>query len=423
MSMKLAALAAVAVTVLAGPALADPAQDAAKVARVLKATPLIDGHNDIAWEIRTKFDGDPARPKLALSARAAGRAPPLHTDIPRLRQGGVGGQFWSVYVPAGRDGAEAVKMTLEQMDIVRQMVALHPDTFELACTAADVVRIHKAGKIASMMGMEGGHSIDNSLGVLRAMYDGGARYLTLTHGESNAWADSATDKAEHGGLTPFGEAVVREMNRLGMIVDLSHVSDETMRDALRVTQAPVMFSHSSARAIGGVARNVPDDILVEVKKNGGVVMVAFVPGFLSPDGKVWVDGMFAAMADAARQHPGDTPAYNAAVDAWEAAHPAPTATLVMAADHIEHIAKVAGVDHVGLGGDFDGTGALPKGLEDVSTYPALLRELSRRGWSEADLRKVAGENALRVMRGVETTARRLASELPGHATVENAPKG
>jgi membrane dipeptidase len=423
MSMKFAILAAVAAAALAGPALADAAQDAAKVARVLKTTPLIDGHNDIAWEIRTDFGGDPARPKLALDAAAAGRTPPLQTDIPRLRRGGLGGQFWSVYVPAGGDGAEAVKTTLEQMTIVREMVALHPETFEMAYTADDVVRIHRAGRIASLMGMEGGHSIDNSLGVLRAMHQAGARYMTLTHGETNDWADSATDKARHDGLSPFGEAVVREMNRLGMIVDLSHVSDDTMRDALRVTRAPVIYSHSSARALSGVSRNVPDDVLALVKRNGGVVMVAFVPGFLSPDGKAWVDGLFAAMAEAARKHPGDSPGYEAAIAAWEAAHPAPAATLSMAADHIEHIAKVAGVDHVGLGGDFDGTSNLPKGLEDVSTYPALLQELSRRGWSEADLRKVAGENALRVMREVEATSRRLAAEPPAHDVLAKPPKG
>lgn len=423
MSMKFAALAAVALAALAGPVLADPGQDAAKVARVLKTTPLIDGHNDIAWEIRTHFKADPSRPKLALEAATAGRIPPLQTDIPRLRKGGVGGQFWSVYVPAGGDSSEAVKTTLEQMSIVREMVALHPETFEMAYTAADVVRIHRAGKIASLIGMEGGHSIDNSLGVLRAMYEGGARYMTLTHGETNDWADSATDEARHGGLAPFGEAVVREMNRLGMIVDLSHVSDDTMRDALRVTRAPVIFSHSSARALGGVPRNVPDDILALVKQNGGVVMVAFVPGFLSPDGKAWVDGMFATMAEAARKHPGDTHGYEAAVAAWEQANPPPEATLAMAADHIEHIAKVAGVDHVGLGGDFDGTSKLPRGLEDVSTYPALLRELARRGWSEADLRKVAGENALRVMRGVEAASRRLAAEPPAHDVLVKSPKG
>ncbi len=423
MSIKCAVLATVVLAALAGPALADAAQDVAKVARVLKATPLIDGHNDIAWEIRTDFDGDPARPKLALEATAAGRTPPLQTDIPRLRRGGVGGQFWSVYVPAGGDGSEAVKTTLEQMEIVREMVALHPEALEMAYTADDVVRIHRAGKIASLMGMEGGHSIDNSLGVLRAMHRAGARYMTLTHGQSNDWADSATDKPVHGGLSAFGEAVVREMNRLGMIVDLSHVSDDTMRDALRVTRAPVIFSHSSARALSGVNRNVPDDILALVKQNGGVVMVAFVPGFLSPDGKAWVDGLFAAMAEAARKHPGDTPAYEADIAAWEKAHAPPVATLSMAADHIEHIAKVAGVDHVGLGGDFDGTTDLPKGLEDVSTYPALLQELSRRGWSEADLRKVAGENALRVMRAVEDASRRLAAEPPARDVLAKPPKG
>jgi membrane dipeptidase len=310
-----------------------------------------------------------------------------------------------------------VKATLEQIALLREIVALHPETFEMAYTADDVTRIHRAGRVASLVGMEGGHSIDNSLDVLRAFQQAGARYMTLTHSDNTAWADSATAKPAHGGLSPFGETVVREMNRLGMLVDLSHVSDETMRDALRVSRAPVIFSHSSARGLSGVTRNVPDDVLVQLKTNGGVVMVAFVPGFLSPDGKTWIDGLFAEVAASQRRHPTDAAAAGAELSAWQKANPSPKATLAMAADHIEHIRKVAGVDHVGLGGDFDGTEDVPAGLEDVSKYPALLAELSRRGWSEADLRKVAGENVLRALRGAEATARRMAAEPPAHASV------
>ena len=419
---RMTAAATLALALSAAPAThaqpAPSAADAAKVARVLKATPLIDGHDDLTWEVRTKFGGDPAKPRLAEEAAAVGRKPALQTDIPRLRRGGVGGQFWSVYVPPGQLGPDSVKMTLEQIALLREIVALHPDTFEMAYTAADVVRIHKAGRIASLVGMEGGHSIDNSMAVLRAFYQAGARYMTLAHSENTAWSDSATDKPAHDGLTPFGEAIVHEMNRLGMLVDLSHVSDATMRDALRVTQAAVIFSHSSARALGGVSRNVPDDVLKLVAANGGVVMVAFVPGFLSPDGKAWTEGLFAELAAGARRHPGDEAAAAADMLAWQKTHPSPAATLAMAADHIDHIRRVAGVDNVGLGADYDG-GAddLPAGLEDVSKYPALLAELSRRGWSEADLRKLAGENVLRALRGAEATAQRLSRETPSHATL------
>lgn len=411
--MRMGAVILVATLAAAAPAAAQTAADRAKVARVLKATPLIDGHNDIAWAIRQGFGGDPARPALAQSA-ASGRKPPLHTDIPRLRRGGVGGQFWSVYVPSGSKGPQAVKETAEQIALVREMVTLHPGAFELATTADDVVRIHRAGKVASLMGMEGGHSIDDSLGVLRAFHALGVRYMTLTHGAANAWADSSTAPPVHDGLSPFGETVIREMNRLGMLVDLSHVSDATARDTMRVARAPVIFSHSSAKALADHPRNVPDDVLRLTKANGGVVMVTFVSGFLAPEGGAWGRGIIAARAEAAARHPSDPQAAQADVAAWEAANPEPAATLAMAADHVEHIRKVAGVDHVGLGGDYDGTTKLPVGLEDVSTYPALLAELSRRGWSEADLRKLAGENVLRVMRAAEATAARLKTEAPAY---------
>lgn len=377
---------------------------AALVAKVLREQPVIDGHNDLPWELRTEFGGDPMKAHLDHAAAEAGREPPLHTDIPRLRAGGVGGQFWSIYVPPGGEGAKAVKATLEQIGLLTRMVALHPGTFELAYAAADVERIQKAGRIASLMGLEGGHSIDNSLDVLRGFHQAGVRYMTLTHGQNTDWADSATDTPVHDGLTSFGEDVVREMNRLGVLVDLSHVSEATMRDALRVSEAPVIFSHSSAGGVSATPRNVPDDILELVRDNGGIVMVAFVPGFLSPDGDAWIRARFAIMAEVSQAYPSDPAKRGEALAAWSAEHPSPKATVAMAADHIEHIRRIAGVDHVGLGGDFDGTSDVPEGLEDVSKYPTLLTELARRGWSEADLRKLTGGNILRVMRAAEAIA-------------------
>lgn len=393
----------------ASAASADPA---ATVAAALREQPIIDGHNDLPWEIRTKFAGDPARVKLELTAAAANRQPPLQTDIPRLRRGGVGGQFWSIYVPGGGDGPAMVKATLEQIGVLKAIVSLHPETFEMAYTAADVRRIQKAGRIASLMGVEGGHSIDGSLDVLRAYQQAGVRYMTLTHSQNTAWAGSATGAPASQGLTPFGEEVVREMNRLGMLVDLSHVSEETMRAALRVSQAPVIFSHSSAGGVAANPRNVPDDVLRLVRGNGGVVMVAFVPAFLSPDGQTWIRARFQAAAAAAERFPGQPDKAAQAIDSWVAQNPGPKATLAMVADHIDHIRRVAGVDHVGLGGDFDGTEDLPAGLEDVSTYPVLLTELARRGWSKADLRKLQGENILRALLGAEAVANRQAPARP-----------
>jgi len=373
-----------------------------------KQVPLIDGHNDFPWEVREKSAGGvDARD---MRDRVAG-----HTDIARLRQGGLGGQFWSVYVPSSLQGQAAVTATLEQIDIVHRMMRRYPDTFELALTAGDVERIFRSGKIASLIGMEGGHSIDSSLGTLRMMHRLGARYMTLTHGANVPWADSATDNPVHGGLSPFGESIVREMNWLGMLVDLSHVSPETMADAIRVSEAPVIFSHSSARALTNVPRNVPDEILRELPKKDGVVMVTFVPGFIS---QAVADHGAKANAETARLRAlagaadasaaGDTDARIAAgLAAWRQANPAPSATLADAADHIDHIRKAAGIDHVGLGGDFDGITTVPKGLEDVSTYPALTAELLRRGYSEEDVKKVLGLNILRVMKKAEATASRL----------------
>jgi membrane dipeptidase len=331
------------------------------------------------------------------------------TDIARLRRGGVGGQFWSVYVPVELAGQAAVTATLEQIDIVHRMMRKYPETFELARTSDDVERIFKQGKIASLIGMEGGHSIDSSLGALRMFYQLGARYLTLTHSRNVPWADSCSDEPILGGLSPFGEQVVREMNWLGMLVDLSHTSPETMADAIRVSEAPVIFSHSSARTLNDVVRNVPDDILGSMPKNGGVVMVTFVPGFLSPKVAEWTARQASEQARLKLQFPADESAVKAGLAAWDAANPAPRATVRDAADHIDHIRKVAGIDHIGIGGDFDGITSVPLGLEDVSTYPALTEELLRRGYTDDDILKINGLNVLRVMRTAERVARSLQS--------------
>ena len=356
-----------------------------------KQVPLIDGHNDYPWALRGI---DPGRDLE--KAEISKPVPTLMTDIARLRQGGVGGQFWSVYVPSTMQGKEAVRATLEQIDIVHRMTKRWPETFEMAYTAADVERSFNAGRIGSLIGMEGGHSIDSSLAALRMMFALGARYMTLTHSANVPWADASPGPVVLGGLSRFGEEVVREMNRLGMLVDLSHVHPETMQDALRVTEAPVIFSHSSAKTICNVHRNVPDNVLQLVAKNGGVVMVTFVPGFISQE-----------VAD-----------YDAR-PAAERTGPAPKATLQQVADHIDHIRKVAGIDHIGLGGDFDGISSVIVGLEDVSTYPALTAELLKRGYQDDDIRKILGLNVLRVMRQVERVAAALQrTRQPSTATIE-----
>lgn len=374
-------------------------QDAAlaHARRLLSTHPILDGHNDLAWEIRNNPISRMDVARYPLRTRAPGQ-----TDFERLRIGGVGGQFWSVYIPGEVRDSGYARMQLEQIDIVRQLIARYPDQLELALSADDVVRIMKSGRIASLIGMEGGHAIENSLGALRMYYALGARYMTLTHNVTLDWADAALDSARHGGLTDFGKQVVREMNRLGMVVDLSHVSPGTMSDALDVTQAPVMFSHSSARAITDVPRNVPDSILRRLPANGGVVMVTFVGGFISDAVRDWdraADDSMAALPPEQRTE--------AARTAYRARHPMPQATVADLADHVEHIRDVAGVDHIGLGGDYDGTSELPRGMEDVSGYPVLFAELIRRGWSDADLLKLANGNILRVLREVEHVRDRL----------------
>lgn len=398
------------------------AQDGeARVGRILERTPLIDGHNDLPWALREGFANDPHAVDLAANLDASTK---LHTDIPRLRTGGVGGQFWSVYVPASLTPVEAARETFEQIDSVRRIVAAHPDVFELATTADDIERIHRAGKIASLIGMEGGYSIDDSLGLLREFHQAGARYMTLTHSKTTTWADSATDAPKWGGLSPFGEQVVREMNRLGMMVDLSHVSEETMLDAMRVSDAPVIFSHSSARAVTGHARNVPDNVLRMMPEDGGIVMVTFVPGFISEAVRSWGAARSAEDARLKSLNPGDPKAVADGLTAWVAANPAPRAGVADVVAHIQHVRDVAGIDHVGLGGDFDGVGDLPDGVEGVDAYPRILAALIANGWTDADIRKLAGENILRVMRAVEATARAKSGERPSLAvlTAEGAPE-
>ena len=380
------------------------------VARLLDEVPLIDGHIDLPWVIRERFGSRLADVDLNDTARLD---PPLATDLNRLRAGGVGGVFWSVWVPTDLDSDEAVRTVLEQIDLVHRMAEAYPNDLEIALTAADVRRIHAAGRIASLIGAEGGHCIADSPAVLRMLYAAGARYLTLTHWDSTAWADSATAAPEHGGLTDFGVALVREMNRLGMLVDLSHVSAAAMHDALDATRAPVIFSHSCAAALNPHPRNVPDDVLRRLPANGGVVMVNFGSYFIDP---AVTERVAAGEAEEARLkalQPGDPEAVAAALGRWYEEHPMPRVTVAQLADHIDHIRTVAGIDHVGLGSDFEGLSSLPEGLEDVSRYPNLLVELARRGYSRDDLARVAGLNVLRVMADAERVAASLAKvELP-----------
>jgi membrane dipeptidase len=381
--------------------------------KLLNSALLIDGHNDLPWEIRESKTAP--RDVAAYDLR---KRSPKHTDLERLKQGKVGAQFWSIYIPGEIKDSGYARVQLEQFDIARRMITRYPNRLELALTADDIERSHRRGRIASLLGMEGGHAIENSLGALRAYYDLGARYLTLTHNVTLDWADAALDSARHNGLTEFGREVVREMNRLGMLVDLSHVSPGVMSDALDVSEAPVIFSHSSARALVDHPRNVPDSILARLPRNGGLVMVTFVPAFISPEAAAWdarqreqMEGIKASVTDTARQRQ--------LLDEWKATHPQPPTRLAQVADHIEHVRDVAGVDHVGIGSDFDGIDTVPEGLEDVSKFPDLFAELIRRGWSDKDLKKLAGQNLLRVLRAAEATAARLQkTREPSTKTIE-----
>ncbi|HEX7379969.1 MAG TPA: dipeptidase [Pirellulales bacterium] len=359
---------------------------------------VFDGHNDLPWRLRGEFDGRLEKCDIAQPQ------PLLHTDIPRLRQGGVGAQFWSVYVSAKtRQAGTALRDTLEQIELVRQIIKRYPDTFELALTAGDVERIHAQGKIASLIGVEGGHSIEDSLGALRQLYQLGARYMTLTHSATLSWADSATDEPHNDGLSAFGEEVVREMNRLGMLVDISHVSAATMHDALRVSRAPIIASHSSAFAVASHPRNVPDDVLKKLPENGGVVMVSFFPAFIVPAAAQAGAELLKTRRELRLQFP-DPDEYQRAVRRWDDAHPEARGTVRTVVDHIDHIAKVAGIDHVGLGSDFDGIGIVPRQLEDVSCYPNITQELLNRGYDETSIKKILGANILRVLRRAEVVA-------------------
>ncbi len=407
----------VALVVLSMTAVSAQTDFLARARALHKASLLVDGHNDYPWALRER---DPARDLEKLDIGKP--QPSIMTDIPRLKDGGVGGQLWSVYVPVELQGQAAVTATMEQIDIVYRMVRKYPGTFELALTADDIARIHKKGKIASLIGMEGGHSIDNSLANLRMFSRLGARSLTLTHSTNTAWADACTDTPRSNGLSAFGEEVVKEMNWLGMLVDLSHVSPDTMEDAIRVSQAPVIFSHSVARALNDHPRNVPDSILQMLPKNGGVIMVTFVPGFVSAKVNAWNKLQTAEQDRVKALMPADAAAVKAGVDKWSAANPAPRATIADVADHIDHIRKVAGIDHVGLGSDFDGITQTVEDLDNVSTYPRLTAELLERGYSNADVRKILGLNILRVIRAAEKVSGRLQAERgPSVAVLAHAP--
>ena len=392
----------------------------ARIDRILKATPLIDGHNDIAEQLRENYG-------LKVDGLASGtdrwQPKPLMTDMARLHEGRLGAQFWSVYIPSEVTGDAAIRETLEQIDLVKRMVKAYPNDLALAGTADDIVRIHKSGRIASLMGVEGGHQIGGSLAALRQFYDLGARYMTLTHFKNNEFADSATDDPKYHGINDFGRAVIHEMNRIGMLVDLAHVSPETMRAALQATKAPVLFTHSDARALADHPRNVPDDVLKLLPANGGVVMVNFYLGHLSPEFIAWSADKAGEDARLKALYTGQPERRDAAMKQWQSAHPAPHAGVGMIADHIEHVAKVAGYDHVGIGGDLDGIGydEAPAGMNSVAGYPLLFAELIRRGWSDENLAKLAGGNVLRAMRRAEAVAASMKDERPSMASLAPEP--
>lgn len=397
-------------------ALAAPTDDVAlerRVNRILARTPLIDGHNDVPWQVRRRADLD--LEGIPLAGDTSSLTPPMHTDFARLRQGKAGGVFWSVYVPTDLDGPEAVLTTLEQIDVVHRMIEQFPEHLALATTAREIRRHHRRGRVASLIGMEGGHSVGNSLGALRMMYAAGARYMTLTHWQHTDWADAATQPPVHGGLTDFGRAVVAEMNRLGMLVDLSHVSADTMRDAIEVSEAPIIFSHSGAFAINPHPRNVPDDVLDAVKINGGVVMVDFLPGYVSSEVAAHGAARAGEKARLEAMNLADPQAVAAGLVVWDEANPRPRSTLGQVADHVDHIKQRIGAAHIGIGSDFDGMGDQPDGLDDVSQTPALLVELLRRGYTDAEVAGIAGGNLLRALDEAEAVAARVSRERPASA--------
>ena len=404
-------------TLTCSPLAAQSPEDVAQAA--LDAAPVWDGHNDVPIQLRSRFGNEIGEfdfddtTNTATDERNA-----MHTDLARLKEGKVGAQWWSVYVPTSISEPEAVQMTMEQIDVTKRLIARYPDELSLALTADDVEAALAEGRIAGLLGMEGGHSIGSSLAVLRQMYALGARYMTITHSKNTPWADSSTDTPEHGGLTDFGKDLIREMNRIGMVVDLSHVSEATMMDALEVARAPVIFSHSSARAINGHARNVPDSVLRLLSENRGIVMVTAVPGFISEEARVWNANRSAEEARLEALWQGQPEAVEAGLAAWDEANPYPPADIGDMADHIDHVRDVAGIDAIGIGGDYDGIPFAPDGLEDVSTYPALFTELARRGYSRADLEKISFRNMMRVMREVEAASTAMADLPPFETSID-----
>ena len=382
----------------------------ARIEKILREVPLIDGHNDLPWQYEERVKNHLAQ--IDLRQDQSKLTPPLHTDLARLRAGKIGGEFWSVYIPTTLRGGDAVRAVLEQIDVVHRLCETYPETFELARTADDIARIHRSGKIASLIGMEGGHSIGNSLAVLRELYGVGARYMTITHSDHDDWADSATADPLHNGLTPFGKQVIAEMNRLGMLIDLSHVSPKTMNDVLDLTKAPVIFSHSCARALTDHPRNVPDDVLRRVRENDGMVMVAWVPPFLSEKSLARLAAHEGEESRLKALYKGQPERVKSALAEWEKANPAPKVTVADVADHIDHVVQIAGATHVGLGADLDGITVTPDGLESVAAYPSVLAELARRGYSDEQLKGIAGLNLLRVMRKAEAVSAQLKKEKP-----------
>ena len=402
-----------AFALIAAPAPSATPEETARAA--LARSPVVDGHNDVPEQLRERFANDFSKFDFHdMSPTASQKGGKMHTDLARLRKGMVGGQFWSVWVTTGQSEVEAVRQVTEQIDVVERLAAAYPKDLMFAKSADDIEAAFKQHRIASLVGVEGGHSIGSSLGVLRQLYRAGARYMTITHSKNTPWADSATDTPKSGGLAPFGVAVVKEMNRLGMMVDISHVSEKTMIDVLDATAAPVIFSHSGARAIDGHPRNVPDTVLARLKTNGGIVMQVFLPDFVSEEVREWEGAKAAEEARGKYLHNGDPAAAAGALADWVAAHPRPHATIAQVADHIDHIRQVAGIDHIGLGGDFDGMDSVVDGLGDVSAYPALFTEQARRGYTQADLEKIACRNLIRVLRATEAVAKAKSGEAPSN---------